>query len=246
MEKKTDKNSYTIIFTVIMVVLVGFSLAFLSSTLSDKISENQRLEKQQNILYALGINENEGSSDVEFIATDKVAEEFSKAITKQIVIQDGQITEDDEAYLIDVKAEKAKPANERRLPLFIDEKKQIYVIPVYGKGLWNDIWGHVAVDGDLIIQGVFFDHAGETPGLGANIKARFFMDDFTGENLLDTNGDFAGVTVAKNNADPRNDRKDDNKVDAIAGSTITGNGVTNMLKSDLELYVDYIQSLKNQ
>jgi len=245
MEKRTDKNSYTIIFAVVMVLLVGSLLAFASSTLSGKISENKRLEKQQNILYAMGINEND-ESGVVFVSSDKVSGEFSKYITKQIVIQNGQVTENDEAYLIDIKSEKAKSVAERRLPLFIGENngKTVYVIPIYGKGLWNDIWGYVAINQQLIIEGVFFDHLGETPGLGANINQRFFMDDFIGENIMDQDGNYAGVTVAKNNADPKNENKEDNEVDAIAGSTITGNGVTSMVIGDLKLYVDYIESEK--
>ena len=94
-----------------------------------------------------------------------------------------------------------------------------------------------------MIQSAYFDHKAETPGLGANIKERFFMDDFIGEHLLDDNGNFSGVTVAKGNADPRNDRKEDNKVDAIAGATITGDGVTAMIKSDLALYKSYFDQL---
>jgi len=46
----TDKNTYTVIFAMIMVVVVGSVLAFLASGLSDKIKENERFEKQQNIL----------------------------------------------------------------------------------------------------------------------------------------------------------------------------------------------------
>ena len=59
----TDKNSYTIIFAIIMVVVVGSILAFASQGLKGNIDENKRVEKQQNILYALGINENDESSN---------------------------------------------------------------------------------------------------------------------------------------------------------------------------------------
>ena len=71
-----------------------------------KIRINKILEKQQNILYAIGINENEGNS-VNFIAADKAEQEFNKYITKQIYIQGDQVIEDDKAYLIDVKKQKA-------------------------------------------------------------------------------------------------------------------------------------------
>mgnify|MGYP001492021668 FL=1 len=97
----------------------------------------------------------------------------------------------------------------------------------------------------MVIQGAIFDHKGETPGLGANIKQRFFMDDFVGEHLLDASGNFKGITVSKSNADPKNDDKTDNEVDAIAGATITGDGVSAMIKSDLKLYLPYFKSLNN-
>jgi Na+-transporting NADH:ubiquinone oxidoreductase subunit C len=249
MEKRTDKNSYTLLFAVGMVIIVGSLLAFSAQYLKPTITENKRMEMQQNILYAMGVNENDESS-ANFISTDRVGAEFSKYIKKQLVIQGNDVTENDQAYLIDVKKEQAlakDPSYNRRLPLFVGEKdgKTFYIAPIRGKGLWDAIWGYVAIDKDMVVQGVYFDHKGETPGLGANIKERFFMDDFTGEHLLNDAGIFSGIDVAKGNADPKNEIKTDNEVDAIAGATITGNGVTAMIKSDLRLYMPYFKTLKN-
>ena len=245
----TEKNTYTLLFAVGLVVVVGTLLAAIDSSLKDKIRINKILEKQQNILYAIGINENEGNS-VNFIAADKAEQEFNKYVTKQIYIQGDEVIEDDKAYLIDVKKQKAlakDPSYMRKLPLFIAEKdgRNLYVAPIRGKGLWDAIWAYVSVDEDMVIRGIYFDHKAETPGLGANIKQRFFMDDFIGESLLDFQGNFKGVTVSKTNLDPKNEDKYDNEVDAIAGSTITGDGVTAMIRSDLSLYQPYFNSLNN-
>ena len=249
MALNTEKNTYTLLFAVGLVVIVGTLLAAIDSSLKDKIRINKILEKQQNILYAIGINENEGNS-VNFIAADKAEQEFNKYITKQIYIQGDQVIEDDKAYLIDVKKQKAlakDPSHKRKLPLFIANKdgRNLYVAPIRGKGLWDAIWAYVSVDENMIIRGIYFDHKAETPGLGANIKQRFFMDDFIGESLLDTKGNFKGVTVSKTNLDPKNEDKYDNEVDAIAGSTITGDGVTAMIRTDLSLYQPYFNSLNN-
>jgi len=247
MAKNTDSNLYTVLFASAMVLIVGTLLAFVASSLREKITENKRIEKQQNILYAMGVNENDETS-VAFVSKTVVAAEFSKYITKQLVITGTDAVEDSNAYLIDIKkeAEEAKNPNyKRRLPLFIGEKdsKTLYIVPVRGKGLWDAIWGYVALDDQLIVQGVYFDHQGETPGLGSNIKERFFMDDFKGEHILD--GDtFKGITAAKGNADPKNLRKTDFQVDAIAGATITGDGLSAMLKKDLKMYVPYLKTLK--
>jgi len=248
MENRTDKNSYTILFAIGMVLIVGSLLAYAASALKPNIEENKRIEKQQNILYAMGVNENEDGS-LAFVSKDIIAEEFAKYITKQVVIQDANVTEDENAYLIDVKKEQtsAKAGNSRRLPLFIGEKdgQTFYVAPIRGKGLWDAIWGFVAMDANMVVQGAFFDHKGETAGLGANINKRFFMDDFIGEQLFDTSGAFKGITISKSNADPLNKDKTDNEIDAIAGATITGDGVSAMLRSELKLYVPYFKTLKN-
>ncbi|MGB2116059.1 MAG: Na(+)-translocating NADH-quinone reductase subunit C [Flavobacteriaceae bacterium] len=248
MENRTDKNTYTLLFAVAMVVLVGALLAFTSSTLAPNIKTNKELEKQQNILYAMGVNENDESSAV-FVSTDKVESLFKEYITKQLEVQGGAVKENDQAFLIDVKKEQAnaKSGKVRKLPVFIGEKdgKTYHIVPIRGKGLWDAIWGYVAMDDQMVIQGAIFDHKGETPGLGANIKQRFFMDDFVGEHLLDASGNFKGITVSKSNADPKNDDKTDNEVDAIAGATITGDGVSAMIKSDLKLYLPYFKSLNN-
>ncbi len=247
MSKKTDSNGYTMIFAVIMVLIVGSLLAFMASSLKPNIKENQRIEKQQNILYAMGVNENDESS-ANFVSTDVAGEEFKKYITKQIVIEGNSISESDDAYLIDIKKQKAnaKAGKTRKLPLFIGQKEgeKYYVAPIYGKGLWDAIWGYISMDENMVVQGAYFDHKGETPGLGANIKQRYFMDDFYGEHLLTENGTFKGITVAKGNNDPKNEDKTDYEVDAIAGATITGDGVSAMIKTDLSLYVPYFKSLK--
>ena len=245
----TEKNTYTLLFAIGLVVIVGTLLAAIDASLKDKIKVNKTLEKQQNILYAIGINENEGNS-VSFIAAEKAEEEFNKYITKQIYIQGDSIIEDNEAYLIDVKKQKAlakDPSYKRKLPLFIAQKdgKNLYVAPIRGKGLWDAIWAYVSIDENMVIRGIYFDHKAETPGLGANIKQRFFMDDFIGESLLDNEGNFKGVTVSKTNLDPKNEDKYDHEVDAIAGSTITGDGVTAMIRSDLSLYQPFFKSLNN-
>lgn len=248
MENRTDKNSYTIIFAIGMVIVVGALLAYLAASLKPTIDENKRLEKQQNILYAMGVNENEGSSAT-FVSTADAPELFNQYIKKQLVITNGtQVSEDDQAYLIDVKKEqaKAKAGEERQLPLFIGEKdgKTYYIAPIRGKGLWDAIWAYVAMDENMVVQGAYFDHKGETPGLGANIKERYFMDDFIGEHLM-SNGSFKGIAVSKSNNDPKNEDKTDNEVDAIAGATITGDGVAAMIRNDLKLYVPYFKTLKN-
>ncbi len=245
----TDKNLYTVVFAAVMVVVVGALLALFSSGLKDRIQKNLKMEKQQNILYAMGVNENMDEGSVHFVSTANVARDFKKYIKEQLVLEGDKITPDSTAYLIDLKQQigLAKKGETQKLPLLIGEKdgKKYYIIPLYGNGLWDAIWGFISLDDKMVVQGVYFDHKGETPGLGANIKQRYFMDDFTGETIL--NGDdYVGVKVAKGNNDPLNKIKDDNEVDALAGATITSNGVTAMIKERVRLYKPYLETIKDK
>jgi len=250
----TEKNSYTLLFAIGMVVIVGSVLAGLFGFLNPSIKENQKKEKKQNILFAMGINkatitkkESDATSFVDANDADKLFEKYVG--DNQYIIEGSKATKTSAAFKLNVKKEgqKAKEAGYvRKLPLYIGnvDGKKAYVVPLYGKGLWDAIWGYVALDADLkTVKGAFFDHKGETPGLGANIKESFFYEDFKGESIY-KGTEYKGITVAKGNNDPTNQRKEDNKVDAIAGATITGDGVTAMIKSDLKMYIPYFETVK--
>jgi len=246
----TDKNSYTILFAVAMVVVVGSLLAFTASSLKDRINANKRTEKQQNILFAMGVTDSEDPNA--FVAAEKANELFAKYIgDEQYIITGSTAKRTADAFDIEVKKEgdkvKQDASYQRKMPLFVgnNDGKKYYIIPMRGNGLWDAIWGYVSLDNNFkSLQGAFFDHKGETPGLGANIKESFFRDDFKGEQIFDASGAYKGVTVKKGNADPKNERKDDNAVDAIAGATITGDGVTVMVKKGIKMYLPYFKTLK--
>jgi Na+-transporting NADH:ubiquinone oxidoreductase subunit C len=239
MSKRTDSNGYTIIFSIVMVIVVGALLAFFANfTKADRV-KNDQVKAQIDILNAIGVEADRSNA----------TEMFEKYIKEQKVIEGEKVSDDDKAYLIDVKKEldNAKNGKTQKLPLFIAEKegKPVYILPVRGNGLWDAIWGYIALNEDLkTINGVYFDHKGETPGLGANITEKFFTDDFKGESLYNESGDFKGVEISKSNADPNNADKSDNQVDAISGATITGNGVGAMINSGIRSYLPYFSTLK--
>ncbi len=107
---------------------------------------------------------------------------------------------------------------------------------MYGAGLWDAIWGYIAVESDgTTIAGASFDHAGETAGLGAKIKDDpKFAAAFVGKQVFQ-NGQFAPVVVSKKNVD--------NKVDAITGATKTSDCVSVMVEESLKGYAPYLQTL---
>ena len=100
------------------------------------------------------------------------------------------------------------------------------VISLKGNGLWGPIWGYMALDHNGTVLGAVFDHQGETPGLGAEIATDKFANRFIGKQMDEH------PIVLKKNADKNNTYE----VDAISGSTMTCNGVTEMLEKAFNQY----------
>ena len=97
-----------------------------------------------------------------------------------------------------------------------------------GKGLWGPIWGYAVISEDgQTLKGVSFDHKSETPGLGAKITDKAFLNAFKGKKLYDKDGNFVSVRVLKLGTSP--EIADENRVDAISGATLTSKGVDEML-----------------
>ena len=112
----------------------------------------------------------------------------------------------------------------------------LYVTQVRGKGLWGPIWGFISFKTDMnTIFGAYFDHKGETPGLGAEIDTKKFQNQFKEKKIFDESGKFTSVKTIKGGAKPG----DIHGVDAISGGTITSNGVTDMLRDCLLDYQNF-------
>ena len=118
--------------------------------------------------------------------------------------------------------------------------KTRYIIPLRGKGLWGPIWGFISLEDDLnSVFGAVFDHKGETPGLGAEINKPFFQDPFSGKTIFEGDN-FTSITVIKGGAA----EGDMHGVDAISGGTITSDGVSDMVKERLSMYLPYFNKMK--
>jgi len=226
-----NSNAYTFIFAIVLVVLVATILAFASEGTKEKRANNVKLEKMQNILSTLGVD----------VSREEAGKEYKNYVKEELALkEDGSIDKNVNAFKIDLKNEIKKPASEQRFPLYVAEKdgKKFYVVPLYGAGLWDAIWGYMSLKDDKnTIYGVSFDHKGETPGLGAEINQSWFEDQFKEKQIMD-NSKFVSVKVIKGGA-PAGDT---HGVDAISGGTLTSNGVTNMLQERLQRYLAYFKN----
>ncbi|HIF84154.1 MAG TPA: NADH:ubiquinone reductase (Na(+)-transporting) subunit C [Flavobacteriaceae bacterium] len=235
-----DSNLYTFLFATIMVFIIAIVLAYTSQSLKVLQKENIRKEKMQNILSTVGVITNrEGAEEL-----------FDKYIEEQLAVQnDGSIDPAIDVFNdIKLVLELRKSPENQNFPLYVAniDSERFYIIPIRGNGLWNAIWGYISLKEDLnTVKGVVFDHAQETAGLGAEITQDWFKERFINEKLFDSDNNLMGITVSKTNNDPNNEDKEDFEVDAISGATITGDGVSDMIKERLEHYVPYLNTLRS-
>ncbi len=112
------------------------------------------------------------------------------------------------------------------------QKKTVYTVK--GMGLWGGISGFVAVNDDNnTIYGVYFNHEGETAGLGAEIKDNVkWQEKFRGKKIHKDGQDGIQLGVVKGAQ-----VSDPNNVDAVTGATLTSNGVDDMLKKGLANFI---------
>lgn len=231
------------LFVGIMTVVVATLLTGLRNLTAGQAEINEKVFNKRAILKSLadGLD-----GDLDVMTDEEVQAVFNDNVQQYVVKLNGTVVEDMVAEDIKMKKEVKKADGDRNLPLFVYSNptsgKTYYITAVRGKGLWDEIWGSIALEEDFkTIAGVSFDHAAETPGLGAEIKDNAaWVSQFTGKSIYNDAGEFVSILVRKGGAIPGNPHQ----VDAITGATITGDGVTKMLEKGLVQYEPYFATLR--
>ena len=238
-----ESNGFTFGFAITLVVVVGTVLALLAMGLKPMREQNAKVKKQLDILSAMLDLDKEG------INRKNAASEFEKYINlDEAVVLDmnGNVKEGTNAFDVDIQTEykdKKLKDSDKNYPLFVAKQdgKTLYIIPIVGKGLWGPIWGNICLDEDMsTIKGASFGHKGETPGLGAEIQQKFFIDRWLEEKISDSTGLYLPFEIVKDGSGATKPQK----IDGITGGTITSKGVEEMAKRCISVYAQYFKSLK--
>lgn len=212
-----------------MVIIVAIGLAFTHQVLSDRQTANVNTDKMQQILRSLRV-------DVTPAEADGIYRNLIKSaylITPEGVKIEGTegIEPTDPAFSGDGEGLAVYEAEV--------EGSRKYIIPMNGTGLWGPIWGYLSVENNgSTVYGSEFGHAGETPGLGAEIVYPAFRNQFNGKELI-KNGEFKSIAVVK----PGQTNAERDYVDGISGGTITSKGVDAMLLESVGEYRNFLMNL---
>lgn len=234
-----------------MTTLVALTLAGLFTFLKPVHEANEALYNKKAILSAV---ETKLDSPISAMSGEQIEELFKTSIDQKVVNQKGEEVSIEEvvsagykggkAEDVKIRKEKKKSDANRLLPFytFTDSKgEKSYIVSVVGNGLWDEIWGNIALEANgSTIAGVAFDHQGETPGLGAEIKDNTsWKNQFTGKQLYDSNGNFKSIDIVKGGS-----KGGPHEVDGISGATITADGVAEMIDRGMAYYQPYFEKIK--
>ncbi len=243
-----QSNTYIIVFSAVLTIILGGLLSLASVGLGPQQREQMDRDNKRRILAAV----------MELQPTDDVLEIYENRIQSLVVDMEGNVVGDevtDDMFIaeqINISKEFRKPPQERVFPVFKfmseqnPDQVEAYIVPMNGNGLWNEISGFVSLETDLqTIKGVVFDHVGETPGLGARITEGSVQNRYIGKRITDDVGEIVSVQMVKRETgDPS--IYDDYQVDGLSGATMTANGVNDMLKNYFTYYQAYFQKVQTE
>ena len=235
------ENASVVKFVLILTATVALGLTGLRQVTKEQADINEDIFNKRAVLLAI---ENQMDKKVDDLSDEEVLNMFKEGgEIEQIAINvNGEALEGIMAEDIEMEKEKKKADEERAWPLFVYEKggKKSYIVSVRGNGLWDEIWGNIAIAEDLnTVTGAAFDHRGETPGLGAEIKDNpSFRRQFKDKKLY-RDGKYVSVKVRKGGA-----RDKTYEVDGISGATVTADGVSDMLYKGIKYYEPYFNKIK--
>lgn len=243
-------TNYVVMFIVGLTAVAALILALLFTGFKPMHERNEALFNKRAILSAI---ETKLDTKVEDMTDEDVENIFATRIEQIALDMEGNLVDSTEikargykggqAEHIDMKKEKKKDEADRILPLFAYESSgdKYYIVSVRGNGLWDEIWGNIALEENFDrIIGATFDHQGETPGLGAEIKDNpGFSAQFVGKEIYDED-EYVSVTVRKGGA-----KSELHDVDGISGATVTADGVTEMLWRGIKYYEPYFNKTES-
>ncbi|MBL7013965.1 MAG: NADH:ubiquinone reductase (Na(+)-transporting) subunit C [Candidatus Marinimicrobia bacterium] len=227
-------NTYTILFTAAITIVLGFMLSIAATSLKERQKLNVELDIKKNILIALNIQ-----PAGEKFTPSEIENRYDEIVVPIIVDIKGDIVLNSSLEAIEESLDK--------FPIFMQKMGDViegYAIPISGKGLWSTIYGYLALEPDgKTVKGITFYQHGETPGLGGEVEKEWFTDNYKQKKIVNDAGDLVSIQAVKGKADPTSPEYF-HQVDGVSGATMTTKGLNIFLKEELKKYDPYFHKIR--
>ena len=254
-----ENNIKTYLFMAAITLVSSLLLSYSYSALKDRTDKNIQFDIKRNIVKSAGY-------DTQIMDKSEIINNYDKNITEILLDQGGGRTSDSVVWkdLIGVEDRKSgityfikkdkkisfnsienkemDKTIKKYLPIFFHQDKDVFVIPISGKGLWSTLFGFIAIGNDgNTVKGITFYKHKETPGLGGEVDKKWFQKNFVNKEIFRDNK-LVSVEVLKGTIDVLSDDDKMYAVDGITGATITSKGLSNFLLRDLLRYEEFLRS----
>lgn len=202
---------------------------------------NELLQRYRHVVALTGLVE-PGADD------ETVLEVVSQLDARVVDLKTGAFAADLDPESIDSRSAAADPGRSTAIPaakdlarlgrranhevvflVWDDGKLSRVILPISGQGMWSTLYGFIALENDLnTIAATRFYEQGETAGLGDQIEDPRWQAQWRGRRLFDDAG-AVQFRVASGRVDPSS-RAAGFEVDGLTGATVTGTGVTNLIR----------------
>jgi Na+-transporting NADH:ubiquinone oxidoreductase subunit C len=260
MSNKKESTGRTLLVALTVSLVSSVFVAGAAVSLKPVQIENRLLDKQRSILAIAGLGEaNMSARDVKALFGDRIT-------ARVLDLETGEYAEGKDPTTFDpLKAAKDPQQStalkssedlalikrrERFTTVYMVEqegKLESLILPIRGYGLWSTLHGFLAIKGDLntVVGLGFYQHA-ETPGLGGEVDNPNWKAQWPGKTLFDESG-APIISVVKGGVDPSSPSAG-HQVDALAGATLTSNGVNRLLQFWLgeQGFGPYLEQLRKQ
>lgn len=235
---RRDGAAHTIVVALLVSLVCSTLVATASVLLRPKQLKNEALNMQRNILQV-----------VDLLEEDESIEELFRQIDARVVeLASGAYAEHIDAAEYDQHEAAKDPARSIAIPKELDvanvgrratlanvylvrgdsNNLQYIILPVYGPGLWSTMYGFIALepDANTVVGLQFYEHE-ETPGLGDQVDNMQWRSLWRGKRVYDEL-DQPAIEVIRGRV--TDTRLGQHQVDGLSGATLTGRGVTNLLR----------------
>ena len=247
----------TYLFMATITLASSLLLSYSYSALKEMSDSNEKFDKKRNIIKSVGVN-------ISAMSKEDILNDYEQNVD-EIILDENHIPVNNVSWeeLIGVEDKKNgityfinkkdkinfNPDDEKKfnsiqkyLPLFFHSKKEVFVFPVSGKGLWSTLFGFLALDKDKnTVKGITFYKHKETPGLGGEVDKEWFQKNFIGKKIFNKKNDLVSVEVVKGKSSALSIERQEHAVDGITGATITSKGVSDFLLRDLLRYEGFLR-----
>ncbi|QGZ31957.1 Na(+)-translocating NADH-quinone reductase subunit C [Stutzerimonas stutzeri] len=241
MSSQKESTVRTLVVALLVCLVCSVFVSGAAVALRPTQLENRQLDKQRSILAIAGLGEaGMSANQVKTLYNERI-------VAKLVNLETGEYSDEFDPNTFDPLVAAKDPALSQALPggediasikrrerysvvYIVEENGELatLIMPVRGYGLWSTLYGFMAVKGDLnTVEGLGFYQHGETPGLGGEVDNPKWRSQWQGKQLFTEDGKLA-IRVVKGGVDPQSPRAD-HQVDALAGATLTSNGVDNLL-----------------